>query len=150
MQSWSAAMHSQSVFFFCCCFREFNLSGAHPKMSKQAVLERRQQQQQQDDDLGFRPSTSGGRGRSQSAGRQRAAGEQRLEQLARPKIAHWDKCKYVCVSPLTPVCCPSSPVRACACVPLLYVPVLLPAAVHPDVPACYICTVACVSALAWQ
>ena len=23
-------------------------------------------------------------------------GDQRLEQLARPKTAHWDKCKYVC------------------------------------------------------
>jgi len=81
--------------------REFNLSGAHPKMSKQAVLERRQQQQH-DDDLTFRPNTSGARGRSQSAGRQRPTGDQRLEQLARPKTAHWDKCKYVC--PPTSVC----------------------------------------------
>jgi len=81
--------------------RVFNLSGAHPKMSKQAVLERRQQQQH-DDDLTFRPNTSAPRGRSQSAGRQRPTGDQRLEQLARPKTAHWDKCKYVC--PPTSVC----------------------------------------------
>lgn len=77
------------------------MSGAHPKMSKQAVLERRQQQQH-DDDLTFRPNTSAPRGRSQSAGRQRPTGDQRLEQLARPKTAHWDKCKYVC--PPTSVC----------------------------------------------
>ena len=81
--------------------REFNLSGAHPKMSKQAVLERRQQQQH-DDDLTYRPITSAPRGRSQSAGRQRPTGDQRLEQLARPKTTHWDKCKYVC--PPTSVC----------------------------------------------
>ncbi|DBA71623.1 TPA: hypothetical protein ACH3X2_001084 [Trebouxia sp. C0005] len=72
--------------------REFNLSGAHPKMSKQAVLERRQQQQQHDDDLTFRPNVTGSQGRSQSAGKQRPTGDQRLEQLARPKTAHWDKC----------------------------------------------------------
>ncbi|DBA84161.1 TPA: hypothetical protein ACH3X1_006628 [Trebouxia sp. C0004] len=71
--------------------REFNLSGAHPNMSKQAVLERRQQQQH-NDDLTFRSNTGAPRGRSQSAGRQRPTGDQRLEQLARPKTAHWDKC----------------------------------------------------------
>ena len=75
--------------------REFNLSGAHPKMSKQAVLERRQQQQHADD-LTYRPNASAPRGRSQSASRQRPIGDQRLEQLARPKTTHWDKCKYVC------------------------------------------------------
>ena len=74
-------------------------------MSKQAALERRQQQQ--DDDLTFRPNTSGHRGRSQSAGRHRPTGEQRIEQLARPKTAHWDKCE--CVRP--PFC-------ACLCVRL--------------------------------
>ena len=90
-----------NIFIHADVNREFNLSGAHPKMSKQAVLERRQQQQH-DDDLTFRPTTNGPRGRSQSAGRQRPAGDQRLEQLARPKTAHWDKCKYVC--PPTSVC----------------------------------------------
>lgn len=81
------------------------MSGAHPKMSKQAALERRQQQQ--DDDLTFRPNTSGHRRRSQSAGRHRPTGGQRIEQLARPKTAHWDKCE--CVRP--PFC-------ACLCLTL--------------------------------
>ena len=77
------------------CCREFNLSGAHPKTSKQAALERHEQQQQ---DSNMRPhACSGGRGRSQSVGKQRATGEQRLEQLARPKTAHWDKCECMCV-----------------------------------------------------
>ncbi|KAL3139243.1 hypothetical protein ABBQ32_006011 [Trebouxia sp. C0010 RCD-2024] len=72
--------------------REFNLSGAHPKTSKQAALERHEQQQQQQED-NLRPhGCSSGRGRSQSVGKQRGSGEQRLEQLARPKTAHWDKC----------------------------------------------------------
>ena len=78
-------------------FREFNLSGAHHKASKQAALGRHeQQQQQQQSDLTFRPHVcSSGRGRSQSVGKQRASGDQRLEQLARPKTAHWDKCEHL-------------------------------------------------------
>lgn len=77
--------------------REFNLSGAHPKTSKQAALERHEQQQQQQED-NLRPhGCSSGRGRSQSVGKQRGSGEQRLEQLARPKTAHWDKCECMCV-----------------------------------------------------
>lgn len=76
--------------------REFKLSSAHPKTSKQAALERHEQQQQQDSSM--RPHIcSSGRGRSQSVGKQRASGEQRLEQLARPKTAHWDKCECMCV-----------------------------------------------------
>ena len=90
-------LHQPAISLIC---REFNLSGPHPKMSKQAMLERRQQQQ--DDALTSRPSASGPRARSQSAGRGRPSGEQRIEQLARPKTAHWDKCEYVC--PLTPAC----------------------------------------------
>ena len=82
------------IFYYMCC-REFNLSGAHPKTSKQAALERHEQQQQ---DSKMRPHTcSSGRGRSQSAGKQRGTGEHRLEQLARPKTAHWDKCECMCV-----------------------------------------------------
>ena len=83
----------------CVCVhcREFNLSSAHPKTSKQAALERHEQQQQQQD-INLRPhACSSGRGRSQSVGKQRATGEQRLEQLARPKTAHWDKCECMCV-----------------------------------------------------
>ena len=77
--------------------REFNLSGAHPRTSKQAALERREQQQQQQQEDGLRAHACSGRGRSQSVGKQRATGEQRLEQLARPKTAHWDKCECMCV-----------------------------------------------------
>ena len=91
-------VHMFQLHMLMCC-REFNLSSAHPKTSKQAALERHeQQQQQQQQDSNMRPhACSGGRGRSQSVGKQRATGEQRLEQLARPKTAHWDKCECMCV-----------------------------------------------------
>lgn len=91
-QQWQDA----SMYLWC---REFNLSAAHPKTSKQAALERHEQQQQQQEDS-LRPhACSSGRGRSQSVGKQRGTGEQRLEQLARPKTAHWDKCECMCVLP---------------------------------------------------
>ena len=68
------------------------MSSRHPQTARQAALQR------QASDPGFKGSKPAVRGRSQTAGRQRATGEQRLEQLARPKTAHWDKCKYVCSS----------------------------------------------------
>lgn len=76
--------------------REFNLSEAHPSKSRQAAVERRQQQLGQEPS--FQQRTSNPRGRSQSAGPQRPQGEQRLEQLSRPKTAHWEKCEYVCLT----------------------------------------------------
>ena len=77
-------------------YREFKLSDAQPSKSKQAAVEKRQRQQEQE--LSLQPGTFNGRGRSQSAGPQRPVDEQRLEQLSRPKTAHWEKCKYVCLS----------------------------------------------------
>ena len=72
-------------------YREYKPSSSQQHASKQAAL------QQQATEVGLRAMYSG-KGRSQSAGRQRPTGEQRLEQLARPKTAHWDKCEYVCSS----------------------------------------------------
>ena len=76
--------------------REFNLSEAHPSKSRQAAVERRQQQLGQEPS--FQQRTSYPQGRSQSAGPQRPQGEQRLEQLSRPKTAHWEKCEYMCLA----------------------------------------------------
>lgn len=79
----------------CQCCRQADSSA---RTSRQAVQEKQQQQALQAQHLSFQAGKAHAKQRSQSVGPQRPVGEQRLEQLSRPKTAHWAKCKYVCLS----------------------------------------------------